>query len=68
MKSGTYQVTFNVDIVNCEDESEAVESLKGMFSEALDSDFFPEVNFEFVEGTETDYTVEEETLSEVNFG
>jgi hypothetical protein len=66
MKSGTYKVTFEVDIVNAEDMEEAKSATREMVENLIDNGEFPEVNLVFVEGTEIDYTAEEE-LEELNF-
>lgn len=66
MKSGTYKVTFHVDLVGCNNEEEAHSAVSQMVNEALDDDRFPELEFELVEELDEEYNTEEE-VEELDF-
>ena len=67
MKTGKYVVSFEIDLYNCENEEEAQEAVRGMVEEMVDKSEFPEVKLSFIEGTELDYTFEEEDVKELDF-
>lgn len=67
MKSGTYQVSFNVDLANCEDADAALEALKRTVGRMIAKDEFPEVDFELVEEFDIEYETEEDEIQELNF-
>ena len=68
MKSGTYTIGFNVDLTGCETEEEAQVAVREMCRNLLEDDNFPEVELHFVEGTELDYTLDDDEFQELNFG
>jgi hypothetical protein len=68
VKSGSYKVSFVVELTNCANEEDAVRSVRAMVNEMLEDDEFPEVELELIDGVDLDYTLEEETTLEVNFG
>lgn len=67
MKSGTYIVSFEVELTDCEDINEAEGAVRGMVENLIEEGEFPEVNFQFVEGTEQEYTQEEDEVEELDF-
>jgi hypothetical protein len=66
MKSGTYRVTLEVEIKDCQDKDEATNSLMAMFSEMIDDDLVPEVDFELLEEFDIEYQTEDE-VQELEF-
>ena len=67
MKDGTYNVTFSVDLRDCENEEEAEQAIADLVSEALDRGTFPELTLELTEEVEVDYTLDEDEQPELNF-
>ena len=67
MKTGTYTVSFNVDLTECEDEESAHAAVAAMVEEMLEGGEFPEVEFELVEEFEVDYKTEEDEVEELEF-
>jgi hypothetical protein len=67
MKTGTYDVTFSVNLNDCEDEHEAREAIKGMLEEMLANDELPELNFVLTQELDLEYSIEENEIPELNF-
>lgn len=67
MKSGTYKVSFTVDLRENLSIKEAEKAVAQMVSDACDDDQFPEVEFELIEEFEEEYNTEEETVRELSF-
>ena len=67
MKTGTYDVTFSVNLSDCEDEHEAKEALKTMLEEMLANDELPELNFVLTQELDLEYSIEENEIPELNF-
>jgi hypothetical protein len=68
MKNGTYTVSFDVVLTNCDDEDEAKHSVMEMVNDMLETKSFPDFDLEFVKETDYEYEVEENELEELNFG
>jgi hypothetical protein len=66
MKSGTYKVSFMVDLSDCKTEEEAAKEVMGMVSEDIDNGDFPEVEFEMVEELDLEYNTDDE-IEELEF-
>ena len=66
MKSGTYKVSFEVELTDCENEESARLALFRMISDLMDDDEFPEVNFELTEELDMEYNTED-VVPELNF-
>jgi hypothetical protein len=67
MKSGTYRVSFVVELRNCGSKEEAEQAVGEMVSDACDVDEFPEVNFEMIEELDIEYNSDELELEELSF-
>lgn len=67
MKTGTYKISFNVDLNECENEEEAKMALFHMFQNMMDEGDFPEVEFDLLEEFDLEYMVEENELKELEF-
>jgi hypothetical protein len=70
MKNGTYHVSFQVDISNCETEEEAQRWLIKLIVDSIEQDDieFPEVDFELIEEHEVEYhTEEDDGVEELDF-
>ena len=66
MKPGIYRMTIDIEISDCKDKDEAVESVMTMFGEMIDSNLVPEVEFDLLEEFELDYILEDE-IQELEF-
>jgi len=66
MKAGKYKVSFYVDFVKPCTETKAKLFVAHLVSEMIDSDNFPEVNFELEEEFDLEYNTDEE-VDELNF-
>ena len=60
-------MSFNVELTNCEDENEAIQSIMGNIVKMYDDDRLLEVNFELLEEKDMDYSHDDEELQELNF-
>ena len=68
MKSGTYVVSFTVEINNCRGQKQAQESVLKSLNILADDNDLPEFNFELVEDLDEDYHMNDGGyLEELNF-
>lgn len=67
MKSGTYRVSFEIELTDCRDQDEAALAVAQMVSDAIDDSDFPELEFELLEALDMEYNTEENELEELNF-
>ena len=67
MKSGTYMVSLEMDFINYKNEEEAVEAIRGLCEEMLETRDFSKVNFKLTEEYDVEYNTEEDELEELQF-
>ena len=67
MKTGSYKVSFDVNLNGCEDSEEAHRAVALLIQEMLDEDNFPVLKFELLEEFDLEYEVEEDELKELDF-
>lgn len=68
MKSGTYKVSFIVDLNDCDTLDDAEKAIAGLVSDTLDEDTFPELELELVDEFDIEYHTEEDEVPELDFG
>ena len=67
MINGTYRVSFDVVLTDCQDEEDAKNAVGDMVESMIDVREFPEVNFELIEEEDVEYNTEEDELEELDF-
>lgn len=72
MKSGLYNVSFCVNLTDCQTEEDAKAAIADMFQRMVDSVDFSEMTLELVEEDDEDlegeYSLHDDDFSELNFG
>jgi hypothetical protein len=68
MKSGTYRISFDVELKDCGSKEEAAQSIAEYISEMLDDELFPDLEMEMIEEFDEEYGTDEEEIQELNFG
>ena len=70
MKSGTYTVSFNIDINECWGQKKAREAVVEALNKLQEEGELPEMGFELLEETNDEFTLYDSDglLEELNFG
>lgn len=70
MKSGTYTVSFNIDIDECWGQRKAREAVVNTLNRLAEDGELPEMNFDLLEEINEDFVLDDTNglLEELNFG